>query len=502
MELVRGKCNSLKFNVTTLKKIACETDETRRRAIMKHGRRKQVTQFQFEPTVTTRESRHPQRQSRFASAKASVHAAIDSLMLGLRLRGWLTDDDKELLDRLAAGNYLTFLIKGEKYLHPEGLDLFPLDLIQTARPEAAGALFKHHYQPKTDRHCGGYVVHSAFINEEGSEPITLGMFGGSRPSNQSDAESYFAELVERFRIAAHRAEQSAADLGNLNGTDNPVLIVDRCSGRLFFTNPSADSLLNADGRPLVGIELHQMKQRLIPLADKYRWTLKNFDPQDRLYTVISLQAITHSDDGSGADSAGQFFVHKMRNKIAGITTAASHLRTLSAEQEAHEALEMAELIVGEAGQLNDLLSYFHVWSDYGSLPRRKVDVSTLLDETIDQETAKLASEWHISNETSNDDFVLKESVPALRSLFGSILRTHLGTAEQVRSGSLTTIRSADLSHSVVRITSSKRSEGGCSPMRSEWKKCADELASIMAASLTWEESEDGKSLTTILTLTK
>lgn len=469
---------------------------------MKHGRRKQVTQFQFEPAVTKIEPRCPQRQSRFVSAKASIHAAIDSLMLGLRLRGWLTDDDKDLLDRLAAGNFLTFLVKGEKYLHPEGLDLFPLDLIRTARPEAVDALFKHHYQPEIDRHCGGYVVHSAFINEADAEPITLGMFGGNRPANQNEAETYFAELVDRFRLAARDSERFVADLGDVPDAVNPTMIVDRCSGRLFFANSAASALLGEDGRSLVGLEFHQAKQRLLPVAGQYRWTLKNLDPQDRLYTIISLETVTQSHDKSTKDSPGQFFVHKMRNKIAGITTAASHLRTLSAEQEALEALEMAELIVGEAGQLNDLLSSFYVWSDYSRLPHRTIDVPVLLDETIDQETAKLAGEWEISSETSGDDFIITESVPALRSLLGAILRTHFGAPEAAVSGSLETLQSVNGSGKTVRITSHRRPLGSGSPTSSEWRKCADGLASVMSVTLAWEESDDGESLTTRLSLTK
>lgn len=462
-----------------------------------------MTQFQFEPTATTREPRYLQRQSRFASAKPSVHAAIDSLMLGLRLRGWLTDDDKELLDRLAAGNYLTFLIKGEKYLHPEGLDLFPLDLIRTARPEAAGALFRHHYQPKSDRHCGGYIIHSAIINETGAEPIVLGMFGGSRPSNQSESETYFAELVERFRSAERRSEQFAAELGDLANESGPVMIVDRCSGRLFFTNSSASSLLGESDRSLIGREFHQIRHQLLPIADKYRWTLRNFDPQDRLYTVISLEAVLQSRNQLVADSAGQFFVHKMRNKIASITTAASHLRTLSAEQEAEpEALEMAELIVGEAGQLNDLLSSFHVWSDYANLPRCRIDVSVLLDDTIDQEIACLPGDWKINSGAADGDFTISGSIPALRSLFGAILRTHFGIVEAEYSGSLDVRWAADASGNTLTITSRRQSQRDVRSNRSEWKKCADELASIMGTSLDWEESEDRKSLTSRFTLTK
>ena len=494
------KCNLLKTNATGLKEIACETDETDRCVRMKHGRCMNVTQFQFEPTVTTGDFRYLQQQSRFVSAGHSVHTAIDALMLGLRLRGWLTDSDKELLDRLAADNYLTFLIKGQKYLHPEGLDLFPLDLIQTARPEASGALFRHHYQPKSDPHCGGYVIHSAYISESEMEPITLGMFGGNRPSTQNAAETYFAELVERFRDATRRSEDFISRYGQTGDSDNPVMIVDRCSGRLFYTNPAADTLLGEPGRSLVGREFHEIKQRLSSLTGRYRWTLKNLDPDQYLFTVISLNPVTHVPGTLDHESTAQFFVHKMRNKIAGITTAASHLRTLSAEREADESREMAELIVSETGQLNDLIGNLHALIDFDNMPARIVDASSLLDDVLDQEVGCPSPDLSVENVPSDGDFSVITSVAALRSLLTAVFRAHRCTAGSSHSHRVRTQRFVDSGSVTLLISSESNTPGHRLPVNCEWRRYADELASVMHADLSWEEESNGASLLTRIEL--
>lgn len=463
---------------------------------MKHGRCMDVTQFQFESAVVSPGNRGPQQQSRFASAGRGVHTAIDSLMLGLTLRGWLTDDDKELLDRLAADNYLTFVIKRQRYLHPEGLDLFPLDLIQTARPEAANALFRHHYQPEADRHCGGYVIHSAFINEPDTEPVTLGMFGGNRPSKQNATETYFAELVERFRRASARAQEFVNRYEDVRRVENPLIIVDRCSGRLFYSNESANSLLGKSGRQLVGREFRHVKAHLSALAGKYRWTMRNVGFDDCLYTLVSFECVREAVDEPHHESIAQIFVHKMRNKIAGITTAASHLRTLSAEQDDHDAQEMAELIVGEVTQLNDLLSNLHVMFDYNSLPRRLIDASALFDEALDQEAELFSIDWDITNIPFEDGFNITASTPALRSLFVAVLRAHFDSIENGRPSWLRTRRVPDGDSMTLEISSGPLAADERSSSRDEWKKYADELASMMSIGLAWEGRQSGDTVTT------
>ena len=92
-----------------------------------------VTQFQQEPGVTC--DCMPLAPTQVALPVERITAAAESLLLGFQLRGWLTAVEYELLDSLGLNDCRLFLINEREYLYPRGFELFPPDLIRTAKPE-------------------------------------------------------------------------------------------------------------------------------------------------------------------------------------------------------------------------------------------------------------------------------------------------------------------------------------------------------------------------------
>jgi hypothetical protein len=84
----------------------------------------------------------------FSVVQKANLAAVESMLLGIVLRGWLADREKEFLDNLAPDRSITFLIRGRQYLHPEGIELFPSQLIETAIRQGGEAFFSHRYRPE------------------------------------------------------------------------------------------------------------------------------------------------------------------------------------------------------------------------------------------------------------------------------------------------------------------------------------------------------------------
>jgi hypothetical protein len=90
-----------------------------------------------------------------------ISAGIESLLIGQCLRDWLTDSEKNFLDLLVCDFAILFLIKEGKFLHPEGVELFNLELIETALRERGEAFFCHRLNLKNNSEKYHYKVHTA-----------------------------------------------------------------------------------------------------------------------------------------------------------------------------------------------------------------------------------------------------------------------------------------------------------------------------------------------------
>lgn len=223
----------------------------------------------------------------FSTAEKANFAAVESMLLGIVLRGWLADREKEFLDNLAPDRSITFLIRDRQYLHPEGIELFPSQLIETAIRQGGEAFFSHRYRPercKTD----GYTIHTALINPSQPEPLVLGYFGHDSQLGQPEIQDRFYRLVSQFRQTYRLVSETAQYLTGTQKSDVPTIIVNRCSGRVVSTNEAAEKLFRTSQQSLVDQEFGQLKSRLASVSCGRKMKMANISKGNLNLTIITI----------------------------------------------------------------------------------------------------------------------------------------------------------------------------------------------------------------------
>lgn len=340
---------------------------------MKQGMNMDVTQFQQEADTVC--DCMPPTPVRVVLPIERIAAAVESLLLGLNLRGWLTAVEYELLESLGTNDCRLFLIDEREYLYPRGFELFPLDLIRTARPEGEDAVFRHRYCPSGDPHCGGYVIHSAYVNCPDSQPLILGMYGAQASASTED-EAYFGELVAVFREASEKAQRIKVQLGSRIEPLVPFLVVNRCSGRVIDANKSALKALRLAEDELVGAEYSAIKHVLAPVIATHRVTIRNLTAEEcRLAIITCTPVISREPEPDYSEQC----LNKMRDKISNVMAASSFLAALV---DTTDESDLAHTITDEMTELDALLDRFHLILNYENLAKVKVELAEELRHAL------------------------------------------------------------------------------------------------------------------------
>ncbi|MFQ6008029.1 MAG: hypothetical protein ACE5K8_03670, partial [Candidatus Zixiibacteriota bacterium] len=195
---------------------------------------------------------------------------VESRLLGFYLRGWLTDRDKEFLDSFAPEGSLALLIRGNEYLHPEGIELFPFELIETAIKKGGDAVFTHRYQRASHDTSYHYTIYTAVIESSIPKPLVLGFFGPDDCMRLPETLNRFHELVALFREACRRQLRFAKKILQRLQSHNPTIIVNRCSGRVLALNETAAKLLQRSPRSLVDLEFGEIKTQLLSILPGHK----------------------------------------------------------------------------------------------------------------------------------------------------------------------------------------------------------------------------------------
>jgi K+-sensing histidine kinase KdpD len=186
----------------------------------------------------------------------------------------------------------------------------------------------------------------------------------------------------------------------------------------------------------------------------------------------------------------------MRNKLAGITAAASHLSSLAEEVDATEEIELSEIILGEASRLDRELDRLLTLFAYPRLSRNEVSISNSLEKAVKLVSDRVSGKGEIEIGKSSCDRTLDCPLPALSLLIESVLLSHL---DQRRSHSRTKVSlKPEADHTILRIrTVMAESDPELSLVRI-WKTCADQLAGLMTCRLSQERDSEAAGFTSTL----
>jgi hypothetical protein len=270
-------------------------------------------------------------------------SAVESLLLGIHLRGWVTDRDKEFLDSLAPDSSLSFLIRGNEYLHPEGVELFPFELIESAIQKGGDAVFTHRYQRTSHDTNYHYTIYTAVIDGSLPTSLILGFFGPDDCLRLPDTENRFHKLVTLFREVCHSHHKFAKKLVRELESPTPAILVNRCSGRVVALNEPAAVLLQQNLRSLVDLEFGEVKTQLLSLLPGHRLTMTNINEGEVYLTMIAVTSSQGSDKGEHTDTTEKT-LGKIQSKLNQMTLLTKNLESLGDKIKNGEVVAMAHQI--------------------------------------------------------------------------------------------------------------------------------------------------------------
>jgi len=290
--------------------------------------------------------------------KQTSYPAIESMLLGIRLRGWLADSEKKFLDNLAPDRSITFLILRDRYLHPEGVELFPYSLIETAVQEGGQAIFTHRYQPRSHDTSDRYTIYTAVIDPYQPKPLVLGFFGPDYQLGVNEIEHQFSRVVSLFRETYYRHKDFTHKLGRRLESETPTIIVNRCSGRVVSLNEGAATLFDNNPRNLIDLEFGQLKSQFLSILPGHKLQMTNINEGDLYLTVITVLS-RHTCGEDESFDVPVYSLQRIHDKLNDIIKAAKSLEKLSLEAMPRDATDLSHQVVVAAGELQSYITELH-----------------------------------------------------------------------------------------------------------------------------------------------
>jgi len=244
-------------------------------------------------------------------------------------------------------------------------------------------------------------------------------------------------------------------------------------------------MMQTDLRDFIDAEYSEISRLLAAKTCDKKLQLENLasDPIQLCLATI-LPAIRTEGAKSSDDLIADFFVHTMRNKLAGITAAASHLGSLAEEIDARDEIELSEIILGEATQLDRELDRLLTLIAYPRLPKKQVPLSHSLSAAIGKVLERENARAVVESENVGSTRTFESPPPALSLLFESVLSSHL---HQQRQPSRSRVVFEEYpQYTAVHINTEMDQPDMKLAFSLHWQICAERLAGLMDCRLTQE----------------
>jgi hypothetical protein len=443
-----------------------------------------MKQFQFDEDVLPNRTLSASRTPHTALQHDRLQPRIVSLLLGLTMRDWLCDADKEFLDDLVCDPELVFLIKRGVCLHPEGAQFIPVEQIESSHRMAGNAVFAQRHTINRGHEHTTLRIRSANVGHPAGPELILGVLGRSHRDDQSLADHRFEALVEAFRLAQNSLEALTSSLAPLLPEGQPALFVNRSSGRIIGLNASAHDTLAINEADVVGLEYGQAREFLsTTLADKIL-KIKNIrhDGLDLAIVMILAEPEPVSHDLHTEPTIG--FIQTIRNKVSSISSAAQHLESILGNNPGNSVSELIQIIREETADLDR-----HAWRQelitrYDELPGVETNPVVELKSAIDLVSAFRNKCRIMLFEDAIDGCRFLCPRSSMLLLFESVLRSHL-TANHDQIESRITVRCAKSEGNVAVIFQTKHHESiGELTFHPDWLDYLHRLAAAMSLKVT------------------
>lgn len=420
----------------------------------------------------------------------SFQACLESLVLGYRLRGWLTDSEKTALDCLAPCHHICFIMKGEKYLHPVDCELFTHDTIRSSQSIAGDALFQHRWEPDSSSHRGAYSIHSAQINPRDDTPITLGLLGPEADALAICLKERFGQLIEMARSAWKKSSQALDEINKRFDSNNPYLLINRCSGRIIHVSQPALKLFDCPADQIVDQEFSNAQTVLAGLITDHRLKMTRFTIGPYLFASVELTKTSKnepiSESGLNAD-----LIHKLRNKLTGIVSASDYLVSGACETDAKEVIEIGQLILSEAQLAERVLSRMQQLLTYSDLTPTNINLTEAVLHTAEGLSLETGDQFELKVDSAEANLFVDAPPAALTTLLQTIILSHVelgATHARVKSApgpdGPVIVFTSDLDHTAVGSITL-------------WSEYSRQLAELMNIRMTGSQEPTTGAITTL-----
>ncbi|UCG62901.1 MAG: hypothetical protein JSV52_06350 [Candidatus Zixiibacteriota bacterium] len=340
-----------------------------------------IKQFHDEAVRLTDNPRISESAFRSPVSTDSNRETVLPLVVRLLLKGWITDKEKVFLDKVAPEDCLTFLLNGKTYVHPEGLDLFPFDEIETTVMHGGEAIFSHRYRPPhmKDSHQE-YRIFSAAINPGEPEKIILGFFGPAHRLGTMEEDCDFSRLVGDFRNAYWSVRDELGTLRQYLDRKQATVLVSRSTGKVQALNDSASTLFSRPDRAMVDISLDQLKYHIAPLLPDYNLKMENIAVADLGISVVTLERNLGDPDITA--ELTRLMSSQFTASAANLSLAGSRLCEITSMSENDEKHQLGEAVQYEADKLRLASQQLSLISQYKSLEPTSQDIDSELEKAV------------------------------------------------------------------------------------------------------------------------
>lgn len=383
-----------------------------------------VKQFHDESATSESHSRLKRFREESGLTDEAATASIIPLLVGLELNGRLAGREKEFLDSLAPAKSLAFLIRNRTYLHPEDVELFPYETIQTAIHQGGEAVFSHRYRP--ERRMGGkrnYTIFTSIINPSDEDLLILGFFGPEYELADMMTHERFSRLVSLFRRAHPSVKRDMRKIRGVLNREEPTLLVNRASGLILAGNFQASQLVPEPGCQLIGDEFGRLKGKLTSSPANHKISIGNISAAGLRLSVVSF-ADEKPAEPTDRDMSRAFSL-RIQSSVSNITLAASLLEQTLESAAAREESGLTRVILEESDRIDRLLKRSRLVLDFDQIPRRDQNLLYELERAIHLADINPAARERITvcGTAENLDIIAPDD--AYLFLFDSILAAHL-----------------------------------------------------------------------------
>ncbi len=316
---------------------------------------------------------------------------LQSMLLGLHFRHWLTSSEKDMLPMLVQRSTKVFLRLGDRYIHTDDAHEGPMDAVPTAQVTGTDATFTHRWRPDPTDMTDARLLHTTRIGRIDGRDLMLGIDQPDIFVDGGFAPSHLSELVEGFKTALTEANAIARQLRPRLPKSGAWLLINRASGRVLAAGRRGGALLETAEADLIGREYSSLADSIAKIVIERGIQLDNLEIREQHLTIVTiLQEPSTPAKREANPFFSEFFAHMMRNKLSAIVTAASHMGYLASERGQTDERELASIIQTQSEELDRQIERFRVLLDYDQLQPR----TSTVGDTIKNATGRLRESGH------------------------------------------------------------------------------------------------------------